>query len=101
MYKSYQKQFVDELAEIKDTGMWKDEGVVEGKQGAEIVVGGKTLLNFCANNYLGLASSDELAKAAIDGNSAALEPYIAKLKEAEAANAKSASSMSTFSKAAI
>lgn len=47
--------------------MWKDAGVLEGKQGAEISMGGKVLLNFCANNYLGLASTDELAQAAIDG----------------------------------
>lgn len=51
---------------------------MEGKQGAEILIkndkidkndknGGQKLLNFCANNYLGLASSDELAQAAIDG----------------------------------
>jgi len=71
MYKNYQKQFADELKEIKDAGMWKDEGVIEGKQGAEIKVGDKTLLNFCANNYLGLASSDDLAQAA----KAALDKY--------------------------
>ena len=67
MYKNYQQQFKDELKEIRDSGMWKDVGVMEGKQGAEISIGGKTLLNFCANNYLGLASSDELAKAAKEG----------------------------------
>jgi glycine C-acetyltransferase len=67
MYKQYKKQFEDELKEIKDAGMWKDVGILEGKQGAEVIMGGKTLLNFCANNYLGLASSDELAKAAIEG----------------------------------
>ncbi len=47
--------------------MWKDVGVLEGKQGAEITIGSKTLLNFCANNYLGLASSSDLAKAAKEG----------------------------------
>lgn len=78
MYQTYQKQFQDELQEIKDSGMWKDVGVLEGKQGTEIDVldgahqdgrhqGGRHLLNFCANNYLGLASSDELAQAAIEG----------------------------------
>ena len=78
MYKNFQQQFQDELKEIKDAGMWKDVGVLEGKQGAEISVldghhrdgdhqGVKNLLNFCANNYLGLASSDELAKAAKEG----------------------------------
>ncbi len=64
MYANYQKQFEDELKEIKDAGTWKEEGVIEGKQGTEIKVGDKTLLNFCANNYLGLASSDDLTRAA-------------------------------------
>lgn len=67
MFTSYKKQFQDELDEIKSAGMWKDVGVLEGKQGAEVKMSGKTLLNFCANNYLGLASSDELAKAAKEG----------------------------------
>jgi glycine C-acetyltransferase len=67
MYKTYQKQFADELKEIRHAGMWKDVGVLEGKQGTEVTMGGKTLLNFCANNYLGLASSDELAQAAVEG----------------------------------
>lgn len=67
MYKVYKDQFSQELQEIKDSGMWKDVGVLEGKQGPEVSIGGKTLLNFCANNYLGLASTDELAKAAKEG----------------------------------
>ena len=65
MYKNYKQQFEDELKEIKDAGMWKDVGVLEGKQGTEVKMGWQELcLNFCANNYLGLASSDELAQAA-------------------------------------
>ncbi len=67
MFTNYKQQFEAELEEIKNGGMWKEEGVLETKQGAEIVANGKTLLNFCANNYLGLASSDELAKSAKDG----------------------------------
>jgi glycine C-acetyltransferase len=67
MYKNYQQQFQGELKEIRDSGMWKDVGVLEGKQGAEVEMGGKTLLNFCANNYLGLANSHELADAAKQG----------------------------------
>ena len=63
MYTQVKQQFENELKEIKDSGMWKDVGVLEGKQGTEVKMGGKTLLNFCANNYLGLASPDELAKA--------------------------------------
>ncbi len=76
MYKNYQQQFIDEIQDIKDSGMWKEVGVIEGKQGTEINVKNDKsdgndknlkLLNFCANNYLGLASSDELAQVAIDG----------------------------------
>lgn len=67
MFTNIKQQFESELREIRDGGMYKEEGIIEGKQGAEITVAGKTLLNFCANNYLGLASSDELADAAIEG----------------------------------
>ncbi|MBI2355783.1 MAG: glycine C-acetyltransferase [Candidatus Doudnabacteria bacterium] len=67
MFNNYQQQFQEELKEIKDSGMWKDVGVLEGKQGTEVKIGGKALLNFCANNYLGLAGSEELARAAKEG----------------------------------
>ncbi len=70
MYKNYQQQFESEIQEIKDSGMWKEVGVLEGKQGTEISVKNDKnvkLLNFCANNYLGLASSDELAQVAKEG----------------------------------
>src|SRR5258708_7872831 len=67
MYKNYQQQFKDELKEIREAGMWKEEKVIFGKQGAEIEVDGKKLLNFCGNNYLGLASADLLAQAAAEG----------------------------------
>jgi len=58
-----------ELAEIKNAGLFKSERVIASPQGAEIEVGGKTVLNFCANNYLGLSSHPrvvEAAKKAID-----------------------------------
>lgn len=58
-----------ELEEIKAAGMFKTERIIESPQGAEIVVNGKTVLNFCANNYLGLSSHPkviEAAKKAID-----------------------------------
>ncbi|MEK7161183.1 MAG: glycine C-acetyltransferase [Patescibacteria group bacterium] len=72
MYTNYKQQFESELEEIKTAGMWKDVGVMEGKQGPTITIKDnnnedRKLLNFCANNYLGLASSDELAKAAKEG----------------------------------
>jgi glycine C-acetyltransferase len=67
MFSNIKKQFDDELAEMRKTGMYKDIGVLESKQGTTITVAGKELLNFCSNNYLGLASSDDVVQAAIDG----------------------------------
>src|SRR5690348_17711066 len=60
-----------ELEEIKAAGLFKNERIITSDQGAEIQVGGKTVLNFCANNYLGLASHpkvEEAAKKAIDNH---------------------------------
>jgi len=57
-----------ELAELKAAGLYKSERVINSMQSAEIeVAGGKTVLNFCANNYLGLADSEELREAAKAG----------------------------------
>ena len=54
----------DELDTIRDKNLYKTERVLEGPQGAEISVNGKTVLNFCANNYLGLASHPRVIAAA-------------------------------------
>ncbi|MDL2397412.1 glycine C-acetyltransferase [Rhizobium mayense] len=54
-----------EIAGLKDAGLYKSERVITSKQAGEIAVaGGKRVLNFCANNYLGLADNEELAEAA-------------------------------------
>jgi glycine C-acetyltransferase len=53
-----------ELEEIRGQGLFKEEWPIHGDQGPEILVGGKTVLNFCANNYLGLSSHPELLAAA-------------------------------------
>jgi glycine C-acetyltransferase len=53
-----------ELAAIRKQGLYKEERILEGPQGAEIQVGGKTVLNFCANNYLGLAADPRVTEAA-------------------------------------
>ncbi|MCS3801826.1 glycine C-acetyltransferase [Niastella sp. OAS944] len=53
-----------ELAEIKTAGLFKTERIIESPQGAEIMVNGKTVLNFCANNYLGLSSHPKVVEAA-------------------------------------
>lgn len=63
MYDSLKPILDNELAFIKENGLWKEERVIESPQGREITVAGKKVLNFCANNYLGLAGSDEMRKA--------------------------------------
>lgn len=67
MFQNIKAQFEQELREIRAGGMYKEEGVLEGPQGTEITVAGKTVLNFCANNYLGLAADPRLAEAAAKG----------------------------------
>jgi len=52
------------LEEIRDAGLWKDERVLEGPQGAAIQVRGHEVLNFCANNYLGLSNHPKIVAAA-------------------------------------
>lgn len=59
----------EELKEIEASGLFKNERIITSEQGAEIEVGGQKVLNFCANNYLGLSSHPkvvEAAKKAID-----------------------------------
>jgi glycine C-acetyltransferase len=67
MYQSVRSRFQAELQEIRDAGLWKDERLIESPQAAEIAVGGRELLNFCANNYLGLANDPALVRAAQAG----------------------------------
>jgi glycine C-acetyltransferase len=61
------QEFASTLEEISAAGLYKSERVIESPQGIEIIVNGKKVLNFCANNYLGLANNSRLKKAAIDG----------------------------------
>ena len=53
-----------ELDSLREQGLYKDERIIQGPQGAEVTVGGKKILNFCANNYLGLASDPRVVEAA-------------------------------------
>ena len=54
----------EELAEIKTAGLFKNERIITSVQGPEIIVNGKKVLNFCANNYLGLSSHPAVVEAA-------------------------------------
>ena len=53
-----------EVNEIEEAGLFKKERIITSEQGPEIIVGGKTVLNFCANNYLGLSSHPKVIEAA-------------------------------------
>ena len=53
-----------EVNEIKDAGLFKTERIITSEQGAEITVNGKQVLNFCANNYLGLSAHPKVLEAA-------------------------------------
>ena len=66
MYGKIQQHLQNEIQSIKDGGLYKKERVITSPQGAEITVNGATVLNFCANNYLGLSSHPEVIQAAKD-----------------------------------
>ena len=72
MYNQFKPVLTKELASIKEAGLYKNERIITSPQAAEITIeGGKSVLNFCANNYLGLSSHPkviEAAKAAIDSH---------------------------------
>lgn len=61
---SIQQRLQTELEEIKASGLYKNERIINSAQGAEILVKGKTVINFCANNYLGLSSHPAVIEAA-------------------------------------
>ena len=66
MYGKIQAHLQNELTTIQENGLYKKERIITSPQGAEIVVNGETVLNFCANNYLGLSSHPEVVQAAKD-----------------------------------
>ena len=55
MFDHARDQYAGILAEIRSAGLYKDERILESPQGPEITVGGRRVMNFCANNYLGLS----------------------------------------------
>ncbi|HWN01969.1 MAG TPA: aminotransferase class I/II-fold pyridoxal phosphate-dependent enzyme, partial [Candidatus Dormibacteraeota bacterium] len=67
MYGETRRRLQAELDDIRAAGLWKDERIVQGPQGPSVAVGGREVLNFCANNYLGLAGEPALIRAARDG----------------------------------
>lgn len=67
MYKTIKQHLKQELENIKEQGLFKEERIIVSSQGAEITLEtGQTVLNFCANNYLGLANHPEVIQAAKD-----------------------------------
>src|SRR5678815_217768 len=65
MYGDVKERLLQELNGIREAGLYKNERVIESPQAADIqVAGGKHVLNFCANNYLGLADNPDLIAAA-------------------------------------
>ena len=67
MYGKIKEHLQKELEEIKENGLYKRERIITSPQDAEITVStGETVLNFCANNYLGLSANKEVIQAAKD-----------------------------------
>ena len=64
MHELFVNRVATQLNEIKTAGLFKTERVISSGQGAEIIVNGRKVLNFCANNYLGLSSHPQVIEAA-------------------------------------
>lgn len=64
MNQKFVQRIASEVEEIKSAGLYKTERIITSEQGAEIIVNGKRVMNFCANNYLGLSSHPLVIKAA-------------------------------------
>ena len=68
MYGKFQDFLKTEIQSIKDAGLYKTERLIATPQGAEIkLITGETVLNFCANNYLGLSSDPRVIEGAKKG----------------------------------
>lgn len=64
MNQKFAERITNELGDIKSAGLFKNERIITSEQGPEIQVNGKTVLNFCANNYLGLSAHPKVIEAA-------------------------------------
>ncbi|MDJ0987086.1 MAG: glycine C-acetyltransferase [Desulfobacterales bacterium] len=72
MYGNMKEHLINELAQIRDSGLYKDERVIAGRQGANVqLADGRQVINLCANNYLGLSGTQEL----VDASKAGLEQW--------------------------
>ena len=66
-YTKMKSWLADELQTIRDSGLYKDEKIIRTPQGSDVDTSQGEMINFCANNYLGLADSPEIEKAVADG----------------------------------
>src|SRR5438270_3651822 len=64
MYGKFKQHVENTLSQIREAGLFKSERVIEGPQEARIEVGGREVLNMCANNYLGLSDHPAIVQAA-------------------------------------
>jgi glycine C-acetyltransferase len=68
MYGKMKDHLMNELKQIRDSGLYKDERILAGRQGARVqLADGRQVINLCANNYLGLAGTQDLVEASKDG----------------------------------
>ena len=68
MYGKIKDHLINELKQIRDSGLYKDERILAGRQGARVqLADGRRVINLCANNYLGLAGTQELVEASKEG----------------------------------
>jgi glycine C-acetyltransferase len=66
MYGNLQERLIHDLKELKEAGLYKRERIITSPQGAVITANGQEVINFCANNYLGLSSHPKVVQAAKD-----------------------------------
>lgn len=68
MYGKIKQHLINELEQIRNSGLFKDERILAGRQGAKVeLTDGSQVINLCANNYLGLAGTQELVDASKEG----------------------------------